>query len=48
MYSHINKSWSIINFNDCRICALKYEGYFMPKPQKTEVEYDVVQDIGEW
>ncbi len=42
-----NQSWSTINFNGYRGCALMSDKFFAVKPEKSEVEY-VVQDIGEW
>ena len=42
-----NQSWSTINFNGYRGCALMSDKFFTVKPEKSEVEY-VVQDIGEW
>ena len=43
-----NQYWSTINFNGYRGCALMSEQKNAVKPRKTEVEYDVVKDIGEW
>lgn len=42
-----NQSWSTINFNGYRGCALMSDKFFAVKPEKSEVEY-VVQDLGEW
>ena len=42
-----NKSWSTINFNGYRGCALMSDKFFAVKTEKSEVEY-VVQDIDEW
>lgn len=42
-----NQSWSTINFNGYRGCALMSDKIFAVKPEKSEVEY-VVQDIDEW
>lgn len=46
--SRTYNNWSTINFDGYRGCALMSEQIFAVKPEKTEVEYDVVQDIGEW
>lgn len=43
-----NHYWSAINFNGCQDYALMSERIFAVKPRKTEVEYDVVEDLGEW
>ena len=43
-----NHYWSAISFNGRQDCALMSEQNFAVKPGKTEVEYDVVKDIGEW
>ena len=43
-----NRYWSAISFNGRQDCALMSEQIFAVKPIKTEVEYDVVKDIGEW
>ena len=43
-----NHYWSAISFNGRQGCALMSEQIFAVKPGKTEVEYDVVRDIGEW
>lgn len=43
-----NNNWTAINFNGYRGCMLMSEQFFAVKPKKTGVEYDVVQDIGEW
>lgn len=48
MHTYTNNGWSVVSFNGYRGCALMSERKFDAKPGKTEVEYDVVQDLGEW
>lgn len=43
-----NRYWSAISFNGRQDCAFMSEQIFAVKPRKTEVEYDVVEDLGEW
>lgn len=48
MHTYINNNYKTISFDGCYRCAFVSKQNFKNKPGKEEVEYDVVQDIGEW